>query len=106
MRECRRNMIFSGTGFLPLAGFLHFADFAFDHVALQHAQMRDEQHAIQMIDLVAERPRQQPFALALERISLRVLRTHRHVLRTFHVTAKSWNRKTSFFFALLPVGII
>src|ERR1700722_15134408 len=51
-----QNMIFSGTGFLPLAGFLHLADFSFDHVALQHAQVRDKQHAVQMIDLVAERP--------------------------------------------------
>ena len=44
---CRRKQFCSGTARLPLAGFFHFADFALDHVAFEHAEVRDEEDSIQ-----------------------------------------------------------
>src|SRR5579871_2560843 len=54
-----QKIIFSGMTRLPGAGFDLLADFALDDVALEHSQMIDEKHAIQMIDFVAKRAREQ-----------------------------------------------
>ena len=50
---------------LPVAGFSQFADAALDQVALEHAQVLDEQDAVQVVGLVAEGARQQAFAVHL-----------------------------------------
>src|SRR5437879_448227 len=46
---------------LPLALFPELLDFPFDQVALQHAEVLQEKNSIQVIDLMAESPRQQVF---------------------------------------------
>src|SRR5580704_9544449 len=48
-----QKMIFrGGTGVLPLAGFFQLADFAFDEVALQHAQVGDKEDAVEVVNFV------------------------------------------------------
>src|SRR5215469_11666533 len=90
----------SATSVLPLAGFFQFFDFPLDHVALQHAQVIQEENSIQMIDLMAERACQQPLAPHLEFFSRRVLRPNRYVLRPLDVAAKPRHRKAAFLLAL------
>src|SRR5271154_2649358 len=91
----------NATAKLPLPGFFQFADFPFDKVALQHAEMLNKQHAIEMIDLMAESPRQQSFAAHFEFLAGSILRAHRHILRSHHVAAEARNREAAFFLALL-----
>ena len=67
-------------GRLPLAGFFQFADFALDHVALEHAEMRDEEYSVEVVDLVAEGAGQQSFAAHFEFLAGGVLRANGHVL--------------------------
>src|ERR1700722_5482790 len=62
--------------------------------------MLNKQDAVQMIDLVAESPRQQIFSANLKRLALGVLRFHCHKLRPHHIAAKSRNRKTTLFLSL------
>src|SRR5579864_1772884 len=71
-----QNTSFSGTAALPLACFFHLANFAFDHVALQHSEMHDEKRPIQMIDFVAERSSEQSFTAHFEFGSRGILRAH------------------------------
>src|SRR5580704_10582147 len=79
----------NATAKLPLPGFFQFADFAFDQIALQHAQMLYKKHAIQMIDLMAKSPRQQTFPAHLEFLTGSILRPHGHVLRSHHIPSES-----------------
>src|ERR1700744_3570486 len=69
-----------GTGRLPLARFLHFADFALDQIALEHAEVIDKEDAIEMIDLVAEGACEQAFAAHFELFAVDILGANRHVL--------------------------
>src|SRR5580658_8264474 len=46
------------SGGLPLACLLQLADFSPNHVALQHAQMAQEQNSVEMVNFMAEGPRQ------------------------------------------------
>jgi hypothetical protein len=55
---------------LPLAFFPQFLDLSFDQVALQHAQVLQEKNPIQVIDLMAESPRQQILAANFKAFSL------------------------------------
>src|SRR5271157_29375 len=50
-----QKTIRSATARLPLAGFFQFADFSLDHVPLEHAEVRDEENSVEVVDLVAER---------------------------------------------------
>src|SRR6266436_3300816 len=66
-RSCNDGTANSGvpmkTSFMahsfPLASLDHALDAPLDHVAAQHAQVGNEQAAVQMIGLMAERARQQ-----------------------------------------------
>ena len=58
------------TDSFPLAGLLQLLDFPLDQIALQSAQMIDEQNAVQVIDLVQKGPRQQIFAADFEAFRL------------------------------------
>src|SRR5438128_942723 len=58
-----------------------------------------------MVNLVAERPRQQIFSANFKPFALGVLRFHRHELRSHHVPANSRNRKASFFFPLFALSV-
>src|SRR6201987_1608212 len=75
-----QNTSFSGTAALPLARFFHLANFALDHVALEHAEMHDEKRSVQMIDFVAESASEQSFAAHFAFSAGSVLRAHRDVL--------------------------
>src|ERR1700756_1174311 len=90
---------------LPLAFFPQLFDFALDEVALQHAQMLQEENSVQMVDFMAERPRQQVFTANLERLALQVLRAHSHKLRADDVPPKTRNREAALFLAHLSFGV-
>src|ERR1700691_2200760 len=76
---------------LPLAKFPHLFDFALDQIALQHAEVLNKENAVQVIDLVAERPRQQILAANLKRLAFEVLRFHGDKLWPHHIAAKPRN---------------
>jgi hypothetical protein len=61
-----RKAAIAATKKSPVAGLPQFADPALDQVSFQHAEVLDEKHAVQVIDFVAERAREQPFAAHLE----------------------------------------
>src|ERR1035438_1320872 len=71
-RGVPQNTTFIGTKRLPFAEFPHFLDFALDQVALEHAEVLDEKDAVEVIDFVAERARQQILAANLERFACNV----------------------------------
>src|SRR5579859_1497186 len=100
-----QNTIRSGTDRLPLAVFSQLANFALDDVALKHAEMIDEQNAVEMINFVAESTREQAFAAHFKFLSRDIERLHCDVLRTGYVAAETGHRKTAFFFALLAFGV-
>src|ERR1700758_4722290 len=93
------------TAALPLARFFHLADFALDHVPLEHAEMHDEKSPVQVIDLVAERASEQSFATHFKFGAGRVLRAHRDVLWPRHMASESGKRETAFLFALFALGV-
>src|SRR5580698_5729392 len=101
----QKTILSGGTRVLPLAGFFQLANFTLDEVALEHTQVRDEQDAVQVIDLVAESTGEQAFAAAFELGARRVLRADGDVLWTFDVAPKTWEREAAFFFALLAFGV-
>src|SRR5271154_977514 len=100
-----QRIILSDTRALPLAGFFQLANLALDHVALQHAQVSDEEDAVEVIDFVAKRARKQSFAAHFEFFARSVMRAYGHVLRPSNVRAKPRHGEASFFFALLPFGV-
>src|SRR5215469_3881264 len=91
----------SATASLPFAGFFHFPDFSFDQIAFEQAEVGDEKNTIQMVDFVAESAREQPFTAHFKFFPGRVLRAHRHKLRTQDMPAESGQREAAFLFALL-----
>ena len=52
---------------------LHFADLAQEQVALERAYAKDEEDAVEMIDLVLEGARQQLFAIDLKPLAVHIL---------------------------------
>src|SRR6202041_825402 len=101
-----QKIIFSGgMEVLPLAGFFQLADFAFDKVALQHAEVRDEEDTVEVINFVTEGAGEEAFAAAFEGSARRVLRADGDVLRALDVTTKPRKREAAFFFALLAFGV-
>src|SRR5258707_3149390 len=66
---------------LPLALFPELLDFPPDQVALQHTEVLQKKDSIQVIDLMAERPRQQVFAANFELFALGILRLDGYKLR-------------------------
>src|SRR6266849_7708347 len=91
--------------FLPLALLFQLFDFALDQVALQNAQMLDEEDAVEMIDLVAEGAREKVFPANLEAIAFGVLRFYGDELRANDIAAKAGNGEAAFFFALFAFGV-
>src|SRR4029077_12939451 len=58
----KRMRMVSPARALPLALFPKLLDFAFYEVALQHAQMLDEENAVEVVDFMAESAGQQVLA--------------------------------------------
>src|SRR5258708_1571486 len=94
----------------PFTGLRQFPDFAANQIALQSAYVRDIQTAVQVIDFMRERPRQQFLAGSLERFALNILRAHANRLGARHLFPKTWNAEAAFFaglraFAMNNLGI-
>src|SRR6266566_7625908 len=113
-RGCRRIRFASSTHYgrpggrlrhLPLALFPELLDFPFDQVALQHAEVLQKKDSVQVIDLMAERARQQVFPANFKPLALGVLRLDGHKLRPQHVSPKAWNREATLFFANFPFRV-
>src|SRR5467141_5073051 len=90
---------------LPLALFPELLDFPSDQVALEHAEVLQKKNSIQVINLMAEGPRQQVFTTNFELLALGILRFDGHKLRPQHVATKSGNREAAFFFANFAFGV-
>src|SRR5258707_7781448 len=90
---------------LPLALFPEFLDFPPDQVAFEHAKVLQKKNSIQVINLMAEGPRQQVFTTNFELLALGILRLDGHKLRPQHVATKSRNREAAFFFANFAFGV-
>src|SRR4029077_11207272 len=90
---------------LPLALLFELFDFALDQVALQHAQVLDEENAVEMVDFMAERAGEEVLAADFKGFTLGVLRFDRDELRAQDVAAEAWNGEAAFFFALFPFGM-
>src|SRR6185437_10225783 len=73
---------------LPLARFLQLLDLALDQVALERADVRDEQFSIQVIGLMLQRASQQLFAFRFEPLAFDILRAHRTLHCTRYIFAK------------------
>src|SRR5579885_906251 len=67
-------------------------------LALDAAQAIDEEAAVEMIDLVLQRDRQQILSLDLDRLLLRRPRAHHHLFRALHLGGEIDHREA----ALLP----
>ena len=78
---------------------------AADQVALEHAEMREKEYAVEVIDFVAERAGQQIFAANFERLTHRVEGLHGDELRAYDIAAKSGNGEAAFFFALFTFEV-
>src|ERR1700722_8584037 len=85
-------------GALPLAFALCLANLAQRQVALQRAHTEDEQHAVEMIDLVLEAAREQLLAIHLEPLAKLVLRANPHLGRTHNLLANVGKAEAPFFF--------
>src|SRR5882762_11113923 len=90
---------------LPLALLAELFDFAFDQVALEHAEMLDEEDAIEGIDFVAEGAGQEIFAADFEGFAFGVLRFYSDKLGAQDVAAETWNGEAAFFFTLFAFGV-
>src|SRR5579884_3951343 len=89
---------------LPLARFLQLADLAFDQVALQHADARNVEAAVQVVGFVNEGPRQHALAGLLEPFALRVLGTDGYLFRTGDILAKTGQAEAAFLAVLDSVA--
>src|SRR5579859_1527583 len=95
----------SGATSSPLALFFQFFDFALDEVALEHAEMLDEENAVEVVDFMAEGAGEQIFAADLEGLALGVLRFYGDELRSNDVATKPGNREAAFFLAFFTFSV-
>ena len=90
---------------LPLALFPELLDFALDQVALQHAQMLDEENAVEVIDFMAEGAGQEVFSTDFKGFALGVLRFDGYKLWAEDVPAETGDGEAAFFFALFAFRV-
>ena len=90
---------------LPLALFLQLLDSALDEVALEQAEVLQEQDAVEVVNLMTEGAREEFLASNLENLSPGVLRADGHKLRANDVSAEAGDREASFFFALFALRV-
>src|SRR5260370_14345440 len=81
---------------LPLSRLHQFLDLALDEVALERADVRDVELAVQVIGLVQEGARQQLFSGVLEKLSAQILRAYRNGLGARDLLAKFGNAQAAF----------
>src|ERR1035437_1224745 len=87
---------------LPLPILDQLADLPLDEVALERAEMRNEKVPAEVIRLMTEGARQQPFALHGEWSALGVLRANGGLVGPGDRLAKTRNAQAAFLLALLP----
>src|SRR5260370_17382659 len=80
----------------PLSRLHQFLDLALDEVALERADVRDVELAVQVIGLVQEGARQQLFSGVLEKLSAQILRAYRNGLGARDLLAKFGNAQAAF----------
>src|SRR5512142_172987 len=85
----------------PLPGFLQFLDLALDQVALQRAEMRNVEPAVEVIGLGQQGARQQILAGDFVLFALRVLRPRRDFPAAAHLLANFGNAEAALFAFLL-----
>src|SRR6266849_6493183 len=100
-----RMTLVGGSASSPLALLLELFDFAPDQVALQHAEMLDEENAVEVVDFMAEGAGEEVFATDFKKFALGVLRLDSDKLRAQDVATEAGNRKATFFFALFTFGM-
>src|ERR1700724_4486059 len=100
-----QKTIRSGTAGLPFTGFFQFADPAPDQIALQHAEVSEEEKSVEVIDFVAEGAREKPFAAHFKFLPGRILCPHGDVLGPGDISAEARDREASFLFSLLALGV-
>src|SRR5437588_928238 len=86
----------------PHAGLRQLLNLFQDAILLEAAQMIDEQHAVEMVDLVAERPGHQPLAPHLALLAVAVEVADLHALRPRHGLGEVGDRQTAFVLGDLP----
>src|SRR5437773_3972290 len=100
-----RNQRMTGNGprttSLPFSGLDHLAHLALDGVALQHAQVLDEEDAVQVVDLMAEGASEQSLARRRELLAANVLRADRRARGASGVGAKIRQAQAALFLRLL-----
>src|SRR4029077_16271937 len=85
---------------LPLALLFELPDLALDEVALEHAQMLQEEDAVEVVNFMAEGAGQKIFAANLKRLALEILRLYGDEMGADDVATKTGDRQTAFFLAL------
>src|SRR5262249_4714683 len=83
-------------GAAPLAGFLQLLDLALDQVALERAQMADEEATVKVIDLMLESAGEQVVARHFEGLAGYILRADGDALGASHVLSKVGQREAAF----------
>src|SRR5439155_11650096 len=89
------------TTSLPFSGLDHLAHLALDGVALQHAEVLDEEDAVQVVDLMAEGASEQSLARRRELLAANVLRADRRARGASGVGATIRQAQAAFFLRLL-----
>src|SRR5579862_4057981 len=89
-----------GTLGLPRTLALHFADLAQRHIPLQAAHAKDEQHSVQVVNLVLKGARQQFLAVHLKPLAVLVLGADGHLGGAHHFLADLGETEAAFFFVL------
>src|SRR6202021_1420320 len=100
----RANAQSPGRPVLPGPFALFLANAAQNHVALQAAHTKDEQHAVKMVNLMLKSARQQLLPIHLKPLAVLVLRTHRHLGRALHLLMNLRKAQAAFFLVLLALA--
>src|ERR1039458_427400 len=89
---------------LPLARALHFADLAQAQVALESAHAEDEQHAVEVVDLMLQAARKQLFSVLLEPLAVLVLGANAYLGVARNLLANLGKTEAAFLLVLLAVA--
>ena len=89
---------------LPSAFVLHLANLAQIQAALQRAHAKDEQNAVEMVDLVLKGARKQFFAVHLEPLAVFILGADADLGRARHLLANIGKTQAALLLVLLALA--
>jgi hypothetical protein len=96
-RNCeKRGSEKNDTHCLPFAGFGQFFDLISDKSAFQTTEVIHKEHAVQMVNLVTQAPRHQPFGLDSDLLPFGALASYYHSLRPRDRFAEIRHAQTAF----------